>query len=268
MSNNLSKGPIQIFDNSVASINLAFIELLNRLDDLFGLRGRVMISDRIRADDPTVDQDVVTLGTLNEMMEGLEGLTSPYAWLGRQSVGLDALQADEVLALLVPFMAVLRGAQDTLPFASSAETSTGTEPWLLVTPDGLSQSIFGTFVVGLPLGMPGDAIGTGDGKAYFPVPSEMHGMNLVGVQGSVATVSSSGAPTYQVRRLRAGASVDMLSTALTIDANENDSTTAATPAVINTSNDDVTTADQIYIDKDGAGTGELGDFITLKFRVP
>ena len=81
----------------------------------------------------------------------------------------------------------------------------------------------------------------------------------------MSTVSSSGAVNIQIRRVRSGSPVDMLSTALTIDASEVDSSTAATAAVINTTNDDVATADQIFIDIDGAGIGAKGLLVELKF---
>jgi len=114
----------------------------------------------------------------------------------------------------------------------------------------------------------GDAITTGDGKAYLRIPTTVNGMNLTGVAASLSTVSSSGLVTVQIRRLRSGTPADMLSTALTIDASETDSATAATAAVINTSNDDVATADQLYIDIDGAGTGAKGLFCSLIFQAP
>lgn len=114
----------------------------------------------------------------------------------------------------------------------------------------------------------GDAITTGDGKAYFRIHPAVNGMNLTAVGASVSTVSSSGAVTIQIRRVRSGSPADMLSTTLTIDASETDSSTAATAAVINASNDDVNTADQIFIDIDGAGTGAKGLFVTLTFKHP
>jgi hypothetical protein len=60
----------------------------------------------------------------------------------------------------------------------------------------------------------------------------------------------------------------MLSTALTIDANKFSSTYATTPAVINTSNDDVLTGDLIRVDIDTAGTGTANMYISLGFRLP
>jgi hypothetical protein len=60
----------------------------------------------------------------------------------------------------------------------------------------------------------------------------------------------------------------MLSTRITIDATENDSADAAAPPVINTSNDDVATADRIYIDLDGVPTAAKGLTVTLAFQLP
>lgn len=64
MSNNGNMGPVQVFSNDVASINLAFIELMNRSDEAKGLRGRAMVFDRVRISDPEVNDDAVNLGLL------------------------------------------------------------------------------------------------------------------------------------------------------------------------------------------------------------
>lgn len=112
----------------------------------------------------------------------------------------------------------------------------------------------------------GVAITTGDGKAYWRVPASLGGMDLVAVGAHVTTVSSSGLPTVQIANVTQAA--DMLTTKLTIDANEKDSSTAATPAVIDTGNDDVATGDELRIDIDVAGTGAKGLIVDLAFRLP
>lgn len=112
----------------------------------------------------------------------------------------------------------------------------------------------------------GDAITTGDGKAVFLIPSIFNGHNLVAVLAGVTTVSSSGAVTVQVRNETQTA--DMLSTAITIDQSERTTLTAATPAVIDTANDDVATGDFLFIDIDGAGTGAKGLIVALAFEAP
>lgn len=118
----------------------------------------------------------------------------------------------------------------------------------------------------------GPALTTGDGKALFRVPSLINGHNLVAVAASVATVSSSGIPTVQLRRMRlttptTQTPADMLTTLLTIDANEFDSSTAAAVA-INAANDDVQTGDQINVDVDVAGTGTKGLLVSMIFEAP
>lgn len=158
-------------------------------------------------------------------------------------------------------------AAGKVELATIAETSTGTDTGRAVTPDGLAGSIFGTFVISIVVSDPnGAALTTGDGKAYWRVPSVCNGMNLVEVAAHVTTVSTSGLPTVQIHNVTDA--VDMLSTSLTIDANEKDSATAATPAVINTSNDDVATGDELRIDVDVAGTGTKGLMVELQFRLP
>jgi hypothetical protein len=78
--------------------------------------------------------------------------------------------------------------------------------------------------------------------------------------------SGTGVPTIQIRNVTDA--VDVLSTRLTIDSGETDSSTAAAPAVINTSNDDVATGDQFAIDVDAAGTSTLFMWVEIGFARP
>lgn len=153
-----------------------------------------------------------------------------------------------------------------IEIATAAETTTGTDATRAVSPDGLAGSNFGIKVVTLKWQAEDGTTGTGDGAACLVIPAEINGMNLVSVGAHVYTASSSGAPTYMIRNQTDTA--DMLSVALTIDANEKDSATAATAATINGATDDVVTGDEICVDKDGAGTGEAGDEIRLGFQLP
>jgi len=109
----------------------------------------------------------------------------------------------------------------------------------------------------------GDALTTGDGKAYVRINSVLNGLNLVAVAAHVTTVSSSGTPTVQIHNVTDAA--DMLSTLLTIDANEKDSKDATAAAVINTGVDDVATGDELRVDVDVAGTGTKGLIVELTF---
>jgi hypothetical protein len=58
---NESQGPVLIGAISVADINEALRQLVDRTDYLMGLRGPVDISDRAAASDPRDDGDLVTL---------------------------------------------------------------------------------------------------------------------------------------------------------------------------------------------------------------
>lgn len=107
---------------------------------------------------------------------------------------------------------------------------------------------------------------TGDGKVIFLVPQELNGYNLVGANAFVTTVSSSGTPTIQIRNVTDA--VDMLSTRITIDANEYTSYTAAAAAVVDATYDDVATGDRLAVDVDVAGTGAKGLGIVLTFQLP
>jgi len=107
---------------------------------------------------------------------------------------------------------------------------------------------------------------TGDGSVYIVIPANLNGRNLTAAHAYVSTVSTSATPTVQLRRVRAGTPVDMLSTKITIDANEVSSYTAAAPPVINVANDDVATGDVIGVDVDLAGTGAKGLGVILTFQ--
>jgi hypothetical protein len=85
---------------------------------------------------------------------------------------------------------------------------------------------------------------------------------LGGVRANVNTVSSSGVITFDLNKTDvSGTAVSILSTKLTIDANEKSSVTAAAPAVIS---DQVIPDDQeLTVDIDGPGTGAKGAKLTL-----
>ncbi len=98
------------------------------------------------------------------------------------------------------------------------------------------------------------ALTIGTGKVSFRLP---HAMTLTGVRASLTTASSSGLVTVDINE----GGVTILSTKLSIDANEKTSATAATAAVISDSSlaDDA----EITIDIDAAGTNAAGLKVTL-----
>jgi len=107
------------------------------------------------------------------------------------------------------------------------------------------------------------SVATGDGKHAFTVPKSMATMVLTDVVTSVHTKGITGSTDIQVRRRRSGSDADMLSTKITVGDEY-----FATDEVVNTSNDDVNTGDQIYIDVDAihSGTAPLGLSVVLMFE--
>lgn len=158
--------------------------------------------------------------------------------------------------------------------ATDTETDTGTSTTKYVSPAGLKTAKAGTKPVSVYAIEALTAITTGDGKAYFRIPTALNGMNLVMAGAAVVTTSSSGNPTVQIARGRqanatsAHTFADMLSTRITIDATEYDSKDATTAPVIDTANDDVLTGDLIRVDVDVAGTGTTGLIVTMSFQIP
>ena len=112
-----------------------------------------------------------------------------------------------------------------------------------------------------------DTIGpsTGNGITHFVVPSTLNGKNLYSAQAHVYTVGTGSLTTVQLHNLTDGQ--DMLSTAITIDASEKDSSTAATPSVTGPNNG-VSTADVIRIDVDVVATNTLGLEVRMVFTAP
>lgn len=117
-----------------------------------------------------------------------------------------------------------------------------------------------------------EALEIGDGKLSWPIlDSKLDCAKLKSARMACDTPSTSGLPTVQIARGRrtapssAPSYVDMLSTKLTIDANEYTSLDAAAPAVINASNAIVRLGDILRIDIDGAGTGTMGLDVILTF---
>jgi hypothetical protein len=121
---------------------------------------------------------------------------------------------------------------------------------------------------------------TGDGKAYFRVPTGLNGMNLVAVNANVIAAGTTGTLNIDIARCAAttagaictgtGTSIsDMLSTNLTIDSGENDTATAAAAVAIDTGSDDVATGQVLRIDIDAVHTTPAtGLILNMEFALP
>jgi hypothetical protein len=151
--------------------------------------------------------------------------------------------------------------------ATTAETDTGTDTGRAVTPDGLAGSYAGTKNVQVIAFDFATDVATGDGKFYFRTPEALDGMNLVAVHAEVITAGTTGTTDIQIHNV--DNALDMLSTKLTIDSGETGSDTAATAAVINTSNDHVNTNDILRLDVDAVSTtAPQGLIVSMDFRLP
>jgi hypothetical protein len=133
----------------------------------------------------------------------------------------------------------------------------------------VSVSAKETYIVGMQVVSTDADVEVGDGKAFFRVPADLNGMNLVACAACVDTAGTTNTTDIQLRRKRSAVDADMLSTKLTIDSGETDSSTAATPAVIDTANDDVQTGDRIYYDVDAVSTTKpKGLYVEMRFQKP
>lgn len=154
-------------------------------------------------------------------------------------------------------------------YATAAEVTTGTDATRSITPDALAGSNYGTAVVQIFVFDDATDCATGDGAGdvFFRVPSTINGFDLVGVAAQCQTAGTTGTMDVQIHNVTQAA--DMLTTKITIDSAETDSSTAATAAVIDTANDDVATGDQIRIDVDAVHTtAAKGLLVELQFRLP
>lgn len=161
--------------------------------------------------------------------------------------------------------------------AIASEVNTGTDAARAVTPDALAGSNLGTKIVQVTAFDYTTNTAVGDGAAYYIIPAEMTGMNLVTVRAEVITAGTTNATNVDIARCAAAASgnlcsgtvSDVLSTNITIDSGENSTTTAAAAAVIDTGNDDVTTGQAIRVDVDVVSTTPAkGLIVTMVFQLP
>lgn len=104
-----------------------------------------------------------------------------------------------------------------------------------------------------------------DGRDYFYVNEGYDNHKLTDAKLFVTgTAGTTGTTDVQIHNVTDA--VDMLTTKLTVDSGETSSLTAATPVVIDTSNDTVSTDDVLRIDIDAvSSTAPKGGLLSLKF---
>lgn len=108
------------------------------------------------------------------------------------------------------------------------------------------------------------------GLARVLIPVALNGHNIVSIYARTPTAGTgTGLTSIQVKRVRSGSAVSVLSTVCSIDPAEKGSDTAATPAVIDTANDDLATYDAIEIDVTAAtSTPAKGLQVVIETELP
>ena len=159
-------------------------------------------------------------------------------------------------------------AAGSVELATSAEINTSTDAARAMTPDLFAASNYGIRYVQIMAVAKATDLTVTDGLAYFHVPAGLDGMDLVEVHAEVFTAPVGSTATFEISLN--GASTQMLSTNITIDASETGSDSAATAAVIDTSNDNIATNDLIQINctQVGSSTAGAGLLVTMGFRIP
>jgi hypothetical protein len=137
---------------------------------------------------------------------------------------------------------------------------------------------YGEVVLQLPIFDWTTDVATGDGKYYVYVDQKLNGMNLVRAHAQVVTAGTTNATTVQIARCAkvtgagdvcSGTVADMLTSLISVDSGENNSTDSASPVDIDESNDDVATGQVLRVDVDAVSTtAPKGLIVTLAFRLP
>jgi len=240
--------------------------------------GTEFVTDEVLAIGPagaaaTIEVGTVTTGAagtdvvvtnVGDEVNAVFDITIPRGDTGASGAGTGDMVAaqnlNDVVSKPTAFANIKQAATESdtgvVELATVAEANTGTDTTRAVTPAGTLSSIKANspevFIVSISDET--TSITTGTAKVTFRIPFDM---TLTAVRASLSTVSSSGTPTFDINKN----GTTMLSTKLTIDANEKTSTTATTAAVISVSS--ITNDDEITIDIDTAGTGAKGAKITL-----
>ena len=123
-----------------------------------------------------------------------------------------------------------------------------------ITTDKFAESNYGIRFVYAPLN--GETALAAGNKAYFPIPAEMTGWNLVQARATCGANTSSDATVFTVKK--GGGTQTLLSTNITIDPTLLDSLASSDQPVISSSDNPVTSTDIIEV----AATSDCGAGMT------
>jgi len=155
-------------------------------------------------------------------------------------------------------------------FGSATQISSGSSGTAIVSASGLSQSNYGTKTVCIPLNT-STALAGGETN-YIRIPQYMNGWKLIDAAASCGAPngsgsSTSGSPSFTLKRSSASSmtQVSLITNVITIDASEFDSSTSASPVVINGANT-IYTGDKIWAATSASGTGVTYVEVSPTFR--
>ena len=160
----------------------------------------------------------------------------------------------------LPLDTVMSQSADFIPFYDTAATAVKK-----ITP--INSVFFNRTII---IKVLPDAIPTyvGNGIAAFTIPLALNGLVLSAVAGEIGahvyTAGVTGTTDIMIHNLTQA--VDMLTTAITIDSGETDSSTAVTAPVVDTENNDVTTADVIRFDIDAISSGTAANGLEIRMQ--
>jgi hypothetical protein len=170
-------------------------------------------------------------------------VSAPARLLGRTTAGAGNSEEIDINALTV----------DSAP-APAADYLLSYDASAAAFKKVLHRNIKPTESMMIAVGDESTVLTTGSAKVAWRMP---YAFTVTAVRSSVRGASSSGLVTVDINQT----GTTMLSTKLSIDANEVTSTTAATPAVISTPS--LSDDESMTIDIDAAGTGAYGLKVTL-----
>lgn len=181
-----------------------------------------------------------------------------------ESEGLNASPGETALQTML--IGVVQDEIAKLGLTASEQSAIAQSPLLGLLLDGPAVAEPALLMQQLSVGSFAIALATGDGQGFFFIPPQYDSKNLIAIYAALAIAqSTAGTVDVQIARVRAGVAVDVLSTKLTIDANEWNSTTAATAAVIDPANQNVLAGDLMRIDIDAVGVASQGLLVTMVF---
>ena len=155
-------------------------------------------------------------------------------------------------------------AAGVVELATAAEMDTGTDTGRALGVNEFNGSDWGVKEVGVEVYASDEAVAVAQGTSGIPIPASMDGMDLVHATATVHDVGVTSSTTVQVRRRRAAATADMLTTLMTLTTTQFNATTGVS------GNNDILTGDILYIDVDTihSGTAPNGLSVVLEFRKP